>query len=142
MTENDYANDTATGRSGRGVKGKGTWGRLNNGIGADWYDIPRGTRSQHQQHRLRLARVHDMPLPPATFIGISLFYYVATERRPGRTISLLLAYNTRLPSYGRPCPSPLARSLTYRPRHARTGAPREIKRGGGDFLRVCIGEKR
>lgn len=34
--------------------------RLNNGIGADWYDIRYGTRSQHQQHQLCFARVHPL----------------------------------------------------------------------------------
>lgn len=60
-------------RGGRRARGwrKEIEGRLNNGIGADWYDIPRGTRSQHQ-HRLRLARSTvgstDMPsLPPGHF---------------------------------------------------------------------------
>jgi len=111
------------------IGGRG-WGRLNNGIGADWYDILRGTRSQHQQHRLCLARPlqqrRDPRYAPATFIEVYLFYYVVPDVRfrfyrvymPGRR-------RTRL-------------ALTYRPRHARTGAPRKTRRG---IPRICIAEK-
>lgn len=103
-------------------------GRFNNGIGADWYDI-RAARNPNINNinYASWGRTDDPRALAIPRLPLSGFPFFITSRNIVRTYDSLLL---RMPIY---LPEPELRAaltLTYRPHHARTGAPHKTEEDG------------
>lgn len=120
----------------RGAGGhEGANRRLNNGIGADWYDIRCGTRSQHQQHQISTERgctyyeggERKLAIYPRrrSFIGLSLGFFVFSSSLGLRYVAGYRPRRCAIRDLSRPLPEHGGRRLIVLAAQVRRAKERE-----------------